>query len=473
MRHEVKKKASITALSVGIILLLASTANGTGLMDRIHSLAEQAWQDEYIPDSGLPTTPLTDYDDFEVTELFRAVTIEDLEASITIGYPMPWLEEILKDETIPWEDRYWLDCRMRAAIAQNTNTFFNPAGSPVHVEADGIFSGEYYWREHLIVDPTGEYSQDRVDRPIHPSGDDFGSGYILNSFGRNVGEIAVASREVSLSRDASIGVHVTGERIHNDDYSGQYYFTLLHPDGSFTDIPFENLGNHVGRVSQDGERIVFTRKTHPDTNPGSNVDIFDRTGYLVQRIQTDLYSSFNPISISRDGHYAWIPLRGPEYSSALIDCSDGDVVQVIQPNQTESSTMRCSFSTDGSYLCVGGGADARLINLATGDVRTFLQTALRPGSNDGNLTHSSSKGYLTAVVTMRKMPGEGSVEMPFSRELRVYAQNEAIYCQEFSVPASGYRRVEPIVSPNGYFVIFKQKTGIDFVFEVTEGDHDA
>jgi len=473
MRHEVKKKASITALSVGIILLLASTANGTGLMDRMHSLVEQAWQDEYIPDSGIPAIPLTDYDDFEVTELFSAVTIEELEAGITDGYPMPWLEEILKDETIPWEDRYWLDCRMRSAIAQNTHTFFNPAGSPVHVEADGIFPGEYYWCEHLIVDPTGEYSQDSVDRPIHPSGDDFGSGYILNSFGRTVGEIAVASRQVSLSRDASIGVHVTGERIHNDDYDGQYYFTLLHPDGSFIDLPFENLGNHIGGVSQDGERIVFSRQTHPDSSSGSNVDVFDKTGSFIQRVQMDIHSCFYPVSISEDGLYAWIALREPEYSSAVIDCSDGDVVQVIQPNQTERSTMRCSFSTDGSYLCIGGGVDARLLNLTTGDVRTFLQAALRPGSNDGNLTHSSSEGYLTAVVTLRKMPGEGSGENHFSRELRIYALDEEIYCQEFSVLASRYRRVEPVVSPNGHFVIFSQKTGIDFVFAVMEDDHEV
>ncbi|MCD4708815.1 MAG: hypothetical protein K8S62_13865, partial [Candidatus Sabulitectum sp.] len=77
METGVRKIVRIRILQAGILLLLASTANSTGLIDRIHSIAEQAWEDEYIPDSGLPTVPLTDYDNFEVTELFRAVTIEE------------------------------------------------------------------------------------------------------------------------------------------------------------------------------------------------------------------------------------------------------------------------------------------------------------------------------------------------------------------------------------------------------------
>jgi len=60
----------------------------------------------------------------EVVEVFRAETPEELEVSLTDGYPMPWLEEILNNESIPEEDRYWLDCRVRAVIAQDLHLFF-------------------------------------------------------------------------------------------------------------------------------------------------------------------------------------------------------------------------------------------------------------------------------------------------------------------------------------------------------------
>lgn len=80
----------------------------------------------------------------EVIEIFRAETTEELEASITNGYPMPWLEEILNDESIHEEDRYWLDCRVRAIIAIDLHTFFDIEGNPITFEADWIMPGEHY-----------------------------------------------------------------------------------------------------------------------------------------------------------------------------------------------------------------------------------------------------------------------------------------------------------------------------------------
>ena len=52
--------------------------------------------------------------EIEVAELFPGRTLEELEAALVDGYPMPWLAEVLADSTIPEDDRYWLDCRMRA-----------------------------------------------------------------------------------------------------------------------------------------------------------------------------------------------------------------------------------------------------------------------------------------------------------------------------------------------------------------------
>ncbi|MCD4700759.1 MAG: hypothetical protein K8S24_02780, partial [Candidatus Aegiribacteria sp.] len=69
-------------LIAGIVCLLASSMSASDLIDTIQSLRQQAWESEYIPESTVPVVPLTDYDDFEVVELFRAETIEELEASL-------------------------------------------------------------------------------------------------------------------------------------------------------------------------------------------------------------------------------------------------------------------------------------------------------------------------------------------------------------------------------------------------------
>ena len=81
----------------------------------------------------LSDTIITDSSSPEANEIFSIETPEDLESILVDGYPMPWVVEILEDETIPEEDKYWLDCRIRSIIAQNLHTFFNRAGEYLNI----------------------------------------------------------------------------------------------------------------------------------------------------------------------------------------------------------------------------------------------------------------------------------------------------------------------------------------------------
>ncbi|MBD3277973.1 MAG: hypothetical protein GF388_06725, partial [Candidatus Aegiribacteria sp.] len=145
-----------------------------------------------------------DESSLEAVEVFWAETPEELEALLVDGYPMPWLEELLNDESIPEEDRYWLDCRMRAAIARDLHTFFDRDGNPVHIECDYMHPGEDYWREHFIVNPEGESIQ--YDSPDLPKDITDQPGYIVNLYGERVGELALSRSRVWLARDASVGL---------------------------------------------------------------------------------------------------------------------------------------------------------------------------------------------------------------------------------------------------------------------------
>ncbi|MCK5787355.1 MAG: hypothetical protein KAH54_12460, partial [Candidatus Sabulitectum sp.] len=348
-------------------------------------------------------------------------------------------------ETIPWEDRYWLDRRVRAAIAQNTHTFFNPAGSPVHIDADEIFPGEYYWREHLIVDPEGIYAPEDVARPVLST--DFGftdSGYILNPFGYRVGNIAIAENGMSLSRDASIGVYVSGVNGEFERFGYQHYACLLYPDGSFTEIPFEDTGAYGGTISADGNVLVFFRQGGPSTDP-SFVEVMNRNGQFLRRIPSDghfEYMSKPPISF--DGHYTSNMLRS--YHSSIVDVLDGEIVQTTNHTGTDLTTLYCSFSPDGNYFCIGGMTKARVIDLNSGSEFVYPETARREDTNDKTLVSCSNSRIVTALSTLRiKRDSESYLE------LRVYVSDSEVFSETISQErVTGLISAE--VSPNGSFV---------------------
>ena len=169
-----------------VLLVTALHAAASGLSDITRSMRERAWEAEYIPESGDSIPPLTEHDEYEVVELFRAETPEELEAALADGYPPPWLAEILQDETIPEEDRYWLDCRVRAVIAQDLHLFFDREGNPVHYDADWIAPGEEYWRECFLVNPPGDVPRVE-DGPSPTSNVDMDPGLVVDRFGDEIG----------------------------------------------------------------------------------------------------------------------------------------------------------------------------------------------------------------------------------------------------------------------------------------------
>jgi len=133
---------------------------------------------------SVAATAQTETSSLGVEEVFSVETSEDLEASLTDGYPMPWLAEILEDETIPEEDRYWLDCRVRALIAQEFHLFFDTNGNRIEIEADNIRYGESYWQEHFIIDPPGSIPVGERN-PETNLWDE--SGFVYNRFGEKTG----------------------------------------------------------------------------------------------------------------------------------------------------------------------------------------------------------------------------------------------------------------------------------------------
>jgi hypothetical protein len=389
-------------LQIVMILVVAASVNAGGIMDAARLITEQLWEHRYIPDSELPTVPLSEYDDFEVVELFRAETIEDLDAAIKEGYPMPWLEETLKDESIPWEDRYWLDRRVRAAIAQNTHTFFDVSGIPVHVEADGIFPGEMYWRENMIVDPEGWFAPEGIPRPTAVESWDI--GLILNPYGRKIGEIAAAiPLAVFTSRDASTGVLVTGGNCVYDP-ERQPYACFLKPDGSFIEIPLSHIGEYGAALSANGEIAAFALNlthdreavTYGGDNYTKDIEIYDGEGNLLRYIDTPINLDFNnscAIVITQDGSYL---CHQAEQGTCLADCFNGEAKILPNPEWNWNTFMH-SFSPDGQFLALSGGTIERIYKIEE-DVTTMLQTGFsRENSYSSNMS-CSSNGLFVSII---------------------------------------------------------------------------
>jgi len=170
----------------------------------------------------------------EVIEVFRAETPEELEASLTDGYPMSWLAEILNDESIPEEDRYWLDCRVRAILAQQLHLFYDEEGNRIDISADFIVPGEDYWRENFIVNPpTEDRTWDTPDMPSNMYGE---PGTIVNRFGEEIGDITLASRSVRLSRSGQQGIIASGGNDIIDHPGRESFACILSSDNRFNEI---------------------------------------------------------------------------------------------------------------------------------------------------------------------------------------------------------------------------------------------
>ena len=434
---------------MALLLTTAVPSYGGAITDSFQSIAEQAWMNQYIPRSDEETLPLTDYDNFEVTELFRAETIEDLEASLTDGYPMPWLEEVLKDTTIPWEDRYWLDCRVRASIAQNTHTFFNPAGNPVHIDADAVFPGELYWREHMIVDPAGWNAPEGMPRPANL--DSWDIGYLMNLFGRNVGSLAIALPPMfmSISRDASVGVLPSGgNSVYHPDR--QPYACFLAPDGSFEETPLRNTGRYDVALSADGTVAAFSfirdhvRSEDGPTQHDADIELFTGSGELFRIIDTiSNLDDFGEGAITQDGHFFCHKSNG--VNICLVNCETGEST-ILEKPAWDQNTFRARFSPDGSSLALSGATTDRIVILETLEQTTLPFITLRNSSSSySSYACASSTGITSSIV----YSGAGA---SFHRYL-VIAKDSAIrYSEEILAYIHTYP-LEAEFSPDGFLLL--------------------
>ncbi len=392
----------------------------------------------------------------EVVEIFRAETPQELEAALTDGYPMPWLEEILNDESIPEEDRYWLDCRVRAAIARDLNLFYDRDGNPIHIECDYMHPGEDYWREHFIVNPPGEsFRYDEPDRPANIPYAEYEAspGYIVDLYGETVGEIAITRDRVWLSRDASVGIYRTGS--HHG--GGMYYdhACLLYPDGSFREQEIDGIFVQYA-LSQDGNVAVFySMQQHNPDSQEHMLYAFDREGNLIfQRLMPigPESGSATP-AISPDSRYIAAPLRGGEVW--LLDGENGDVLQTWGGGGQENREnfvygQGLVFSPDSRYLCAGG---CTVLDCLTGEVTLRV-------INDEPCIYTADGKFEKGRNTTRASNGADLISNIYWTYLSTDRDEPNIYSSWVEIMNSDGTLLfnescdwKPYLSPNGCFLL--------------------
>jgi hypothetical protein len=440
------KEDAMKALVMMMTLLVASVY-GFDVVDRAVSLIDQARSSVSAVDTSNPARISKEY---TVVELFRAETANDLETAVANGYPMPWLAEVLSDESIPEEDRYWLDCRIRAATAQDLHLFFDRSGNPTHVDAAYIGPGEDYWREHLMVSPVGARDLPEENRPTRPVG---GRGYILDVFGDRVGELAEVSSSESLDRDATIAVTPSGG---STMLNWQEAFAcFMYPNGSFREVPFDYVAVFDATVSPNGEVVVFRCRTStgtgfdPVTHEALTGDIgdayiFDSRGNLLQRVTPPSLFRAIAAQISSDGRYICSYLSTGELF--LIDCEDGYSTRLIEEYEgSRSSRGHYSFSPDGGYLCAGGFSPGIIISLDPYSV--VWQRDYNQERRDYTRVNCSNEAEWIAITTTY-----GDVPENYRYEMEVLQDNQLIY----SSTSEGRYNEETVVSPNGHFLLTRQ-----------------
>ncbi|MCD4847846.1 MAG: hypothetical protein K8R76_06615 [Candidatus Aegiribacteria sp.] len=438
-----------------LVLIAVTQVTATGVYDVIESLAERA--EEASTSSEV-----------EVVELFHAQSPEELEAALTDGYPMPWLEEILNDESIPEEDRYWLDCRVRALIAQDLHLFFNEDGDPVHIEADWIGPGEDYWREHMMVNPSDETEVPEEEPPdtflvgediylvdLSPNNNETEApdenrptprvagepGYILDLYGNRVGELATVHSFVSLSRDASIAAIQSGSTPAGGIALPWASFAcFMYPDGSFREISFDRKGYYEEVISANGKVIAFLCTSPSGMHDPQTFERTDVTGE-VYFYDTDgnLIHSVSPPVLLFGGK---ISAYGRFFCGNL--CT-GDVflVNCAQNYSTSLFTDRSNFNfnPNGNYLCLGGHSSGLVIDLDT--FEAMWEADARIGQYDYVRVNCSNNAECIASTTRHGHNPD------YYYELEVFLYNELVYTEVFE----GFHRGITIMSPNGHFLL--------------------
>jgi len=284
-----------------------------------------------------------------VEEVFSVETSEELEASLTDGYPMPWLAEILEDETIPEEDRYWLDCRVRAVIAQEFHRFYNENGSPIEVEADKIRYGESYWQEHFIIDPPGSIPVGERNPETNLWEE---SGFVYNRFGEKTGNLALIDPIMHLSRDGSKAVALSSSENETPLFGSDYLFFINADNGTYTMYP-ERFSMASCSMDPQGEYIVAQERTRRNTPDA--IYVFDFDGSLMSTLHSTGNSPAgqSPL-ISPDGNYCLIAstnrttIPWTRYCQ-LFSIPFGEELSV----STAKLSSKLTWSPNGEYFFTG------------------------------------------------------------------------------------------------------------------------
>ena len=411
-----------------LMVITTTQVTASGVYDIIESLAERAEQ-------------ATTTSEVEVVEIFKAESPEELEAALTDGYPMPWLEEILNDESIPEEDRYWRDCRVRAVYAQDLHLFFNEEGNPVHVEADWIKPAEGYWRETFLV-----ASPDRVSHSYQVDfGGSFGGrpGIIVGSYGDRIGEIAISGLLLSGSKDGSLFATSINQI---SDYS--YRLILFYPDGSYHVSPIEMSYGRCG-ISQSGEYVILAARGKDD--PWGDDDIpprailLDKSGIIVWETELEMTPIGNPTPvISPDDRYCAVVTQASSAEDRLnhllqvFDMETGQEVWRIE-NPPGAELI---FSNNGRILNISG-LKAISLDITTGQLIWTDNLIDRENYPIAYLMHldCSDQGLIYS----------GAV-WPSSRSDSQSVLN-SLFNQSGNVLASDNIDGSMDISPNGYFVL--------------------
>ncbi len=317
--------------------------------------------------------------DFQLEKLWDIQSPEQMQEQVQSGYPMPWLAEVLSDSTIPAVDRYWLDCRMRAAIARDLHLFFDREGNSIVIEADFIKPGDMYWRENFIVNPVGEpFRYANSDLPTTITSE---PGVVLNVYGEQVGEIATSSYDlIFLSRDTSVGIGRSGYGSIALDFA-----CFLYPDGGFLEVDIDDVFVQYS-LSEDGNvAVYYSRYNHDDDSPLEHMlYAFDSRGNLIfERLMPSgsLSGSARP-AVSPDNRYIATGLANGEIW--LLDAGSGATIHSWGGEERMSSSI-LQFSPDSRYLCASGGS-ARVFDCASGEV-VWEQLSVEEGSH-GSLPYT-------------------------------------------------------------------------------------
>jgi WD40 repeat protein len=304
----------------------------------------------------------------------------------------------------------------------------------------------------MIVDPAGWNVPDNASRPILPRNLSFDSGVVLNSFGRETGHLSVSCTDITLSRDASIGVRVTSELETRGDNNHQYYASMLYPDGSFKDIPFEERGNFVGAISQDGNIMAFFRVIAPSSDEESYVEVIDRNGSIVNNIQVNSHFGWIRPIISANGNFATVPLTYIGGCITAVNCITGEIIPVSYNAEDVRGLQVCQFSPDGSYLCMTSGNDGIIIDLISSQKFVYPITTTRQNPSYETDIHCSN--YRTVIAILTEMEATSSIE---SIKLRLLVGDKEIRCVNLMEESYLGRGLHLEVSPNGDFVLVYRK----------------